>query len=209
MPWDAVPPALAASFSPTTLLIVAALLSRRRPLRLAFSFLIAAGVVTVGVGFAVVGALAASGLDDKQLHPSFPPTLDVILGAAALLFALMVARRPPRPVKVRKGDTRVTTAVLLGVAMGSPSPLYLLSLHTVAQSGHSGAAKSVDVVLLAMIVLLMAEVPIITYIAAPTRTAAWLATANHWLARHGHAILVIASAVVGGYFIVKGIVGLA
>jgi hypothetical protein len=209
MPWDALMSALAAAWSPTTLVIVAALLSRKRPLRLAFTFLAAAGAITLAVGFALVGVSSASGLDDKHHHPTVPPSLDVILGATALLFALMVARRPPRPPKVRKDDTRVSTAVLLGVAMGSPSPLYLLALHTVSQSGESTAVKYLDVVVLAVIVQLMAEVPIITYLMAPQRTAAALAEANGWLARHGHAIVVLLSAGVGGYFIVKGIVGLS
>lgn len=210
MPWDAIPPALAASFSPTTLLIVAGLLSRRHPLRLAFSFLAAAATVTVGVGFAVVGALAASGWENKTKHPTAPPTLDVVLGATAVLFAVMVARRPPRPAKVRRerGDTRVATAVALGVAMGSPSAFYLLSLHTVAQAEPSSGIKYVDVVVLAAIVLLMAEVPIVTYIAAPAGTAARLDAANAWLARHGQAIIVLAAAVIGCYFVVKGLVGL-
>ena len=208
MPWDAVPPALAASFAPTTLLIVAGLLSRRRPLQLAFSFLAAAGAVTVGVGFAVVGALAASGWDDKRTHPSVPPALSLVLGAAALLFAVVVARRGPRKVKVRRGDTRLITAVTLGVATGSPSPLYLLSLHTVAQANMSSAARYLEVVLLAGIVLLMAEVPIITYIVAPESTAARLAAANAWLARHGQSVLVLVAAAVGCYFVVKGLAGL-
>lgn len=208
MPWDAVPPAVVASFSPTTLLIVAGLLSRDRPLRLAFSFLIAAGVVTVGVGFAVVGALAASGWENKRRNPTGSPTLDVILGAAALLFAVMVSRRAPREAKVRRGETRLATAVILGLAMGSPSPLYLLSLHTVAQSHASSAARYLFVVLLAAVVLLMAEVPILTYITAPTGTAARLAAANDWLARHGRAVFVLAAAAIGCYFVLKGITGL-
>jgi hypothetical protein len=208
MPWDAVPPALAASFSPTTLLIVAGLLSRGRPLRLAFAFLAAAGAVAVAVGFAVVGALAASGWDNRRKHPSAPPSIDLALGAAALLFAVMVARHAPREVKVRRGETRLVTAVILGAAMGSPSPLYLLSLHTVAQANMSSTARYLDVVVLAGVVLLMAEVPILTYIAAPAGTAARLAAANSWLARHGQAILVLAAAAVGCYFVVKGLAGL-
>ena len=208
MPWDAVPPAVVASFSPSTLVIVAGLLSRDRPLRLAFSFLIAAGTVTVAVGFAVVGALAASGWENKRRRPTASPTLDVILGATALLFAVMVARRTPHEAKVRRGDTRLATAVILGVAMGSPSPLYLLSLHTVAQAHASSAARYLFVVLLAAVVLLMAEVPILTYITAPTRTAAELAAANTWLARHGQAIFVLAAAAIGCYFVVKGVTGL-
>lgn len=208
MPWDAVPPAVVASFSPATLLIVAGLLSRDRPLRLAFSFLIAAGVVTIAVGFAVVGALAASGWENGRRHPTASPTLDVVLGAAALLFAVMVARRAPHEAKVRRGDTRLATAVILGLAMGSPSPLYLLSLHTVAQSHSSSAARYLFVVLLAAVVLLMAEVPILTYIAAPTGTAARLAAANGWLARHGQVIFVLAAAAIGCYFMLKGVIGL-
>lgn len=208
MPWDAVPPAVVAAFSPATLLIVAGLLSRDRPLRLAFSFLIAAGVITLAVGFAVVGALAASGWEDKRRNPTASPALDVVLGAAALLFAVMVARRAPREAKVRRGDTRLATAVVLGVAMGSPSPLYLLSLHTVAQAHVSSGARYFFVVLLAAVVLLMAEVPILTYVAAPTRTAARLAAANAWLARRGQAIFVLAATAIGCYFVVKGVTGL-
>ena len=120
----------------------------------------------------------------------------------------MVARRAPHEVKVRRGDTRLATAVILGVAMGSPSPLYLLSLHTVAQSHASSAARYLFVVLLAAVVLLMAEVPILTYIAAPAGTAARLAAANNWLARHGQAILVLAAAGIGCYFVIKGAAGL-
>ena len=54
----------------------------------------------------------------------------------------------------------------------------------------------------------MAEVPILTYIAAPAGTAARLAAANNWLARHGQSILVLAAAAVGCYFVVKGLAGL-
>jgi hypothetical protein len=208
MPWDAVPPALAASFSPATLLIVAGLLSRERPRLLAFSFFITAGIVTAAVGFAVVGALDAAGWDDEREHPAVPPSINVVLGATALLFAVIVARRPPHEPKVRRGDTRVATAVILGLAMGSPSPLYLLSLHTVAQADISTVARYVDVIILATIVLLMAWVPIVTYLAEPERTAARLAVANSWLARHGQSILVLAATAVGCYFIVKGLAGL-
>ncbi|MEY9861043.1 hypothetical protein ABH935_006681 [Catenulispora sp. GAS73] len=208
MPWDAVPPALVAAFSPTTLVIVAGLLSRGRPLRLAFAFVAAAGAVTVGVGFLVVGALAASGWENKRRHPAAPPGLDLALGATALLFAVMVARRAPREVKVRRGETRLITAVVLGAAMGSPSPLYLLSLHTVAEANKSSAARYLDVVLLAVVVLLMAEIPVLTYIVAPEHTAARLAAANNWLTRHGQPILILAAAAVGCYFVVKGLAGL-
>lgn len=49
---------------------------------------------------------------------------------------------------------------------------------------------------------------VVTYIAAPAGTAARLDAANAWLARHGQAVIVLAAAVIGCYFVVKGLVGL-
>lgn len=207
--WESLPPAFAASFSPTSLVIVAWLLSRSRPLKLSLAFLAAAAAVALTVGFVFVAVLGSSGLDNKNKHPTVPPALDLVLGLAALLFAVVVARRKPRPPKEHQYEPRLVTVILLGLALGSPSPLYLLSLHSVSQEQHSYALLALQVVVLAAIVLLMAEIPIVTYKFAPQRTGDALASANAWLARHGKLIAVAATAAVGVYFVIKGIVGLA
>lgn len=208
MLWQALPTALAASFSPTTLVTVAWLLSRDRPRKLAFAFLASAAAVTVAVGFIVVAVLAGSGLDDKTQHPTIPPALDLGLGLLTVAFAVALARRQPREGKPHRFQPRVLTAVILGVALGSPSPMYILALHTLSQGHASTLARSLEVLLVAAIVLLMAEIPIATYMFAPERTAAALAAANAWLSRNGKTVAVLAAAVVGCYFTVKGIVGL-
>jgi hypothetical protein len=208
MLWEAVPTALAAAFAPATLVTVAWFLSRDRPLRLSLAFLAAAASVTVAVGIVMVALLAGTGLDDKPQHPAAPPALDLGLGLLALVAAAVLARRSPHEAKPHHRDPRVITAVLLGVALGSPSPLYVLSLHSLSQAKSSTATLVLEVLVLAAIVLLMAEIPIATYLFAPERTAAALSAANAWLARNGQRIAVVAAAVVGFYFTVKGIVGL-
>jgi hypothetical protein len=210
--WEALPTALVASFSPTTLLTVAWLLSRARARRLAFAFLAAAAAETLAVGFLVVGVLAGTGLDDSTQHSSAPPALDLGLGLATMAFAGLLAWHPraekPHVEKPHRREPKVITAVILGLALGTPSPMYILALHSVSQ-GHVGAAtRGVQVVLLAAIVLLFAEIPIATYLFAPERTSTGLRNANDWLSRNGRLVLVVGAAVVGFYFTVKGIVGL-
>jgi hypothetical protein len=103
---------------------------------------------------------------------------------------------------------RLLVVVGLGLLLGSPSPMYLASLHTLAKGNPSGAAMVFSVILLAAIVLSMAELPIVYYLIAPERAAAALHKAIAWLARNGRAIGLGAALIVGVYFVISGIVGL-
>jgi hypothetical protein len=210
MLWEAIPSAVAAAFSPSTLLIVAGLLGMSHPLRNATVFLITAATVTLTVGFVVVGVLSGTSVDDSSKHATVPPTIDLVIGLVILAFGVYVARRPARPKKQKpeQREMRLLVVVGLGLVLGSPSPLYLASLHSVAKGNPSGAAVVVDVFLLAAIVLLMAEVPILYYLFAPERAAEALKAANKWLARNGRTIGLWAAAIVGTYFVINGIVGL-
>jgi hypothetical protein len=212
MLWEALPTALVASFSPTTLVIVAGLLARDRPLKLSLAFLAAAAGVTLGVGFVVVTILAGTHIDDSRKHPTGPPALSIALGVAAIGLAVFLGVRKPRQ-KTEKPRTRkrrlaeapLFAAVVLGLAMGSPSPLYVLSLHSIVQAEPGAGARSVDVVIIAAVVLLMAELPILTYLLWPERTSAALHRANSWFARNGRIVAATAAGVAGCYFVVKGV----
>lgn len=222
MLWEALPTALVASFSPTTLVIVAGLLARDRPLHLSLAFLAAAAGVTLLVGFLIVTVLADTKIDDSRKHPTGPPALDIGLGVAAIALAVFIGLRKPREKAARKPRFRragkaekkpranapLLTAVALGVAMGSPSPLYLLSLHTISQGQGGAGARGVDVVVLAVVVLLMAELPILTYLLWPARTSAELHRANTWFARNGRVLAAVAAGGAGFYFVLKGVVRL-
>ena len=207
MLWEAIPSALAAAFSPSTLLIVAGLLGLAHPLRNATVFLVAAAVVTLTVGFVVVEVLKGTGVDNSDKHPTVPPAIDLVIGLVILAFGAFVARRPPRAPKQKpeKREMRLLVVVGLGLLLGTPSPLYLASLHSVAKGNPGGAAAVFDVILLAAIVLLMAELPIVYYLISPERAAAALKKANEWLARHGRVIGLSVAGIVGTYFVISGI----
>lgn len=211
MLWEAIPTALAASFSPSTLLIVAGLLGLPRPMRNASAFLVSAAAVTLGAGFAVVEVLKGTGVDDRHKHRTVPPALDLVLGLAILAFAIIVARRPPRGPKQKpdQREMRLLVIVGLGLLIGSPSPLYLASLHSIAKGNPGHAAVLFDVFVLAAIVLLMAELPVVFYLFAPGRTTAILKGVNGWLARHGRVIALTVAGIVGTYFVISGVVHLA
>jgi hypothetical protein len=208
MLWEAVPTALVAAFSPWTLLIVAGLLSRERPTRLALTFLASAAVLTLAVGFAVVEALGSTGIDDSRRHRTVPPALDLGLGLAILAGAVFVARRPPRKAKARRREAGLLAVIALGLFAAAPSPLYLASLHSIAKGHPDAVTGALDVLLIGILVLLMAELPIALFLIAPERTGTALKTANDWLARHGRVIGVGAAGVVGCYFVITGLVHL-
>ena len=211
MLWEAVPTALVAAFSPWTLLIVAELLSRDRPVRLALVFLAVAAATALAFGFVVVLALSGTGIDNSRKHHSLPPALDVGLGLLVLAGALFVARRPPHKPKkkTRRREVGVLAVIVLGLVVGSPSPLYLTALHAIAKGDPSAGAATLDVLVIAVLVLLMAEIPIVMYLLAPQRSTSILHTANAWLAQHGRLIGVVAACAVGCYFIISGVVHLA
>ena len=116
--------------------------------------------------------------------------------------------RPPREIKAPQRETGLLAAITLGIVAGSPSPLYLASLNSVAKGNPSVAGGVASVLLLAAIVQLMAEVPIVLYIVAPDRCDAVLATANAWLARRGQVIVLTAAGIVGWYFVASGVADL-
>ena len=93
MLWEAVPTALVAGFTPTTLLIVAGVLSRNRPLRNALVVLVAAAVVTLLIGILVIEALGSSDLEDSRRHHSVSPAIDLGLGLAILVLLPYLVRR--------------------------------------------------------------------------------------------------------------------
>lgn len=230
MLWEAVVTALVAGFAPWTLLIVAGLLRRERPLHHALAFLAAAVATSLLVGFVVVLAIGASGVQDPHRHRSLSPAIDLGLGIAILLcvpWLVRRARRGPKPRRERgphkerdgrrrarpwdrwrKYGSGLVAAVALGAYAGAPSPLYLASLHAITMGRPGSAAGAFEVLLIAALFLLMAEVPIVLFALRPEGTAALLERANAWLARHGRVLTVLAAGAVGVYFTVDGLVHL-
>jgi len=208
---EALPAAFMAALYPPALLVVAYLLGGPRPVRSSLAFLAGAATITVGIGAAVVLFLKGTGFDDSSEHRTIPPAIDVALGGALLVLAVVVARRPRRPPKADANDRKqrsVAGLCLFGAAMYIPSIFYLTALHQIAQGEASGVQTALSLLVIALIVLLFVEVPLLLYVTAPDRTARILGDWNAWLSRNARTIIIVAAAVIGAYLSVSGIVDL-
>jgi hypothetical protein len=202
---EAIPSALGAAIYPPALLFVAYLLARKHVM----VFLGGAVAVTLGVGFAVVYLLRNVVVGSPR-HRSISPWIDLGLGVLLILVAVVVHRRPPRgPQKARqRRELGLVSLFVIGLVMYSPSPLYLASLHAIAE-GHAGAAATASsVVLVAAIYMSMAEIPILAHAIRPEATLRWTGSANAWLSRHGRALICLAAGAFGIYLTVSAVVHL-
>ncbi|MFD2415791.1 GAP family protein [Amycolatopsis pigmentata] len=207
---EAVPAAFGAAIYPPALLFIAFLLANPRPRRRALIFLAGAVLITLSVGFLVVFLLEDSGIESPK-HRTVPPWIDLALGILALAFAVVVYLRPPRGPKAakRRRELGLVGLLAIGIAMYSPSPLYLASLHSIAKA-HAGVPVVVlSVILVAAIYMLMIEIPIIAHAIWPDATIRAVTVVNAWLSRHGRTIVIVVAACFGTYFVISGIVHLS
>jgi uncharacterized membrane protein YozB (DUF420 family) len=208
---EALPFAFAAALYPPAMLIMAYLLSRDRPLRRSLAFLAGAAFLTLLTGGVGVVLLRGTGLDSDR-RGGAPPVIDVLLGVALLIVAVVVARRPTATLAEQtrqRHEMSLRSIFVLGMVMYIPSMFYLSALHSLAQGGQSTWETVIYVVVVAVIVLSFVEVPLVLYAVAPERTGRALAASNAWLSRHRRTIVVAVAAVVGAYLLLKGIAGIA
>jgi Sap, sulfolipid-1-addressing protein len=205
----AIPAALAAAIYPQALLFVAFVLGRPQPRKRASIFLAGAAVVTLGVGFAVVLLLQHTGVEDAR-HPTVPPWIDLGLGVALLLVAAAVCLRPPRrtPRSERHRELGVLGLFAIGLVMYTPSPFYLASLHAIATSHDGAVATAGGIVLVAILFMLMAEIPIVAHVIWPEATIRTVGVVNGWLSRHGRTLIAVAAIALGGYLIASAVIRL-
>lgn len=208
---EAIPSAFMAALYPPALLVVAYLLAGPRPVWSSLAYFAGAATITVAVGFAFVLFLHGTSIDDSRKHRTVPPTIDLALGAALVVLAVVVARRPRRPEKATPKDRKQRSRAGLfffGAVMYMPSVFYLTALHQLAQSDAGAVTISLSLLLIAVVVLLFVELPIILYLIAPDRTGRILDSWNAWLSRNVRSIIVVAAAGIGVYLLASGLAGL-
>ncbi len=207
---EAVPAAFGAAIYPPALLFMAFLLVNPQPRKRALIFLAGAVLITLGFGFLSVLVLQASGAESRK-HRTVPPWIDLSIGIVLVAFALVVYFRPPRGPKAAKQRRELGVVGLLsiGLLMYTPSPLYLASLHAIAKAHTSLLVTVLSIILVAVIYMLLIEIPIVAHAIWPDTTIRWVTAVNAWLARHGRTIIIIVAAGFGIYLITSGIVHLA
>ncbi len=112
---------------------------------------------------------------------------------------------PDEPRKVPEGvGYRPRRVFLLGLITYLPSLLYVSAIKNIADAHMSNAASVLFLVLCAVLVLQMVEIPIILRLVAPRRTSVILTSYNLWMHRHGRSIAIILAVAGGSYLLVTG-----
>jgi Sap, sulfolipid-1-addressing protein len=111
--------------------------------------------------------------------------------------------------RIAKWSQRATTsekwALVLGLVMFLPSPLYVLAVKDIADSGESSSSNVLAVLICAIGVMLFVEIPLAAMFIRPGGVAAGLKRFQSWLKRNGWSLAAGLALIGGIYAIVKGI----
>jgi hypothetical protein len=202
----AIPLALLATLSPTSVAVIIWYLGLESPRKLVAAYLGGALLITAVVAVAALFILQGAQIA-PHTHPTPSATVDIVLGAALLGTAVGVARHKPKHrdevPKERRHDPK--GAFVLGVAMWTPSLAYLAALKLISDANAPAVSTVLASLVIIFCVLLVLEVPIGFYFFYPDRTGVKLKAFHEWLHRHGRAILTWGLTAAGVYMIVHGI----
>jgi len=218
--------ALTAALNPTLLTATTVMLLLPNPKRLMLGYL--AGALTTGVvvGVAIVEWLSGSSAVSGTKH-TVAPGIDFAFGGIALVAAYVIQsgrverrrarRREKRGDKPKKtprwqealsgGSARTT--YLVGLLLSFPGASYLASLTEVSKLELNAPEVVLTVLALNAVMLVLLELPLISFAVAPEWTPIAIERFKAWLAQHGEKALVIGLAVIGVLLIVRGIVTIA
>jgi len=221
---QALPLALSASIYPPALLVLILLLTGDHPRRLVLAYFAGAALMVVSAGLIALAVIDGSGAT-TQSSQSASGGVKIAVGVLLLLLSAWLWRRrthdPDKPVSDEPGEPgriavwseRATTSqkwsFVLGLAMFLPSPLYLLAVQEIADSGSSSSSKVLAVLICAMGVLIFLEVTVIALFLRPGSVASGLERTQAWMTRNGWTLGAIVAFIAGVYAIVAGISALS
>jgi hypothetical protein len=221
---QALPLALGAAFYPPALLVLALLLAGRQPRQLVVAYFAGAAIVTLAAGLVALTVLQGANVT-RQASPTADGWVYIALGLLLLAVAAWAWRRPApdpgepavadvtSPGRISRVSQRATSsrkwAFALGLAMFLPSPLYLLAIKDIADSGDSSASNVLAVLLCAAAVLLFVEIPLTALFVRPAGVAAALQRFHGWLKRNGWTLAAVLALLGGIDAMVKGVQALS
>jgi Sap, sulfolipid-1-addressing protein len=211
------------------------LLSRRRPMRNLLAFWVGGIATAIVVGLCVLFVLRDFALAVMQRVAFTAASASVghiaiVIGVLALLIAtaLFAYRRaplstsgdpsvmvqPPRtPAALSRLSPRARDAVEGGhlwvavvAGFGSATPWeYLVALTAILASGAGAGAQVSAVVVFAVVAFAVAEIPLISYLAAAARTDVVMLQFHNWVRAHRRRILAVIVAVAGVFLLANGV----
>jgi hypothetical protein len=197
------------------------------PRKLMLGYLLGALTTSITLGLVIVFALKKGSSTVSTTQNTVSPAVDLALGAILLIAAFVLAsgrdkriaarRQARKGPKQDKGPPRwqqalnkgsAQTTFVVGAVLTLPGASYLAGLHHIEKQNLSTTATVLTVIGFNLIMLILLELPLLSYTIAPDWTPGAVERAKAWVARNGHQAAIIALSVIGGALIIKGIVGL-
>lgn len=174
--------------------------------------------VVAGVLALLVAALISTDLPARQrfglrvpVPVSAPVEVSVPLGTAGDPSALLLQTSAPSGISLLLGRARDALTgkslwVALAAGMGTgPAPLeYLVALVAILASGGEIGRQISAAVIFNVIMLAICEATLVSYLAMPTKTQAFIGLLNGWVATHRRRILSLIIGVAGVCLVVAG-----
>ena len=217
---QALPLALSAAVYPPALLVLLLLLTAQQPRRLVLAYYGGAAILTISAGLIALAILKQAGLTTENSTTASGSTY-ILVGVLLLALAPWAWRRrardpeqAPKDASAAQGliatwSKRATTspkwAFVLSLAMFLPSPLYLLAVKNIADSGDSTSSNVLAILICAIGVMVFVEVPLAGLFVRPDGVAARVRRFHGWLTRNGWTLTATLALIAGIYAIAKGI----
>jgi len=209
--------ALTAVVRPTSAAAVVAMLSTRHPQRLLVAYLVAGLAFSLAVGTLVVVVLG--GLHSTRASTAVRPLFDLVLGVCALACAAgaWIGWLPPSRgaaaeqdswMRRRLRDLSLSRAAAVGVLTHLPGLVYLAALNAIVGTAAGIADGVLQVVVYNAIWFSVAIVALVLSVYRPTVSRDFLEHLASWIRRHLRVIIVGFCGALGGYLVVRGVLGL-
>jgi Sap-like sulfolipid-1-addressing protein len=209
--------ALTTVFRPTSATAVAAMLSTRHPQRLLVAYLLAGLTFSLAVGMLVVVLLGGS--RSTHASTSVRPVLDLVIGICALGCAASAwigwlprfrdaAAEQDSWMQRRLKDLSLSGAAIAGVLTHLPGPVYLAALNAIVDMATGTANVLLQVVVYNLIWFSLAIVAFVLSVHRPTVFREILEQIAARTRQHLRTIIVGFCGALGGYLVVRGVLGL-
>jgi Sap, sulfolipid-1-addressing protein len=229
MIWNVLLLAVAAGLDPARMAHTAFMLTRSKPLRLLVVYLVGGFGVSMILGVVLLTVLTDFGVGQGS---SFPPEIEIAVGALALVVAVLVgtglATRLSARVQSRRGadedseklprtsklPLRVQRALasespwiawVVGVSVGMPSAYYLAAIAVILGYGEAVQLQIGALFVFNIVSFAMVEIPLVGYLVAPEATRAQVELLHDWVGAHHRLVITAVAATIGAYLLVIGI----
>lgn len=210
------------ALDPVRIGIVALVLSRPRPMRNLFAFWLGGMVAGMSVALVVLLLLRDFTLPlMREVISAMSTTVaaqtQVAIGVLAVSSAALIWARQREPVPAIGGESSVAVlgpngsagsgmlkirgqleggstvvAFVAGLALATPPVEYLAAMIAILASGAPAAEQIGATLMFTLVAFTVAEVPLVSYLAAPTKTLAVVKRLNDWMHERRHAIPAVA-----------------